>query len=1128
MDSKKQSAMEAVASSVLTPAPHSCPTQASCHPVRHASSQGSEAREKNSTVGPEMYTSNPNQINFVGLLHMMPSSDTAGLYTCNTPFQQVLNFNSSLVHYQRSQGPASGYPAGPGCLLPPGLPQLPSTPGFLTGAGYHLPLNEASLLGSQRFPMCTLLPPGQTGTPLHFAAIVGDKQKLAIALQDKNVNLEARDRWGRVALVFAVLGNHQECVELLLHAGAKPDAVDSHRRTPLHFAAYKGHLGCIKSILHTVESKNISHSEHSNGVWLAQDVKGVTPLHHAATHSNHKCLQALLKHTVAGTLDTEDHKKRTPLHWAAAYGSQENVRLLIKHGANNLMPDQEGKTPLHWAAMSKADGARDCVRTLIGAAPSNVNWQDFDGTTALHIAVAEARKETVDVILSVQNCNVNLTDNQFRTALHWACNRGVSAIAAHLMKRVAQVDAVDIYGATPLHYASKHNHADIVELLVRRPRVRDVPTLDGHTSLMWAAAQGADSALTVMVRHGALLTQADPRGCTALHIAAEAGHVSTVRVLLRLQAPPDACANDGRTPVHYAARAGHTQIVKVLAKAGASLEHRDKEGQCALHHAVLGGHLFLAQILIRAGTSVNVQDYYGRPPLHMAAYRGLSDIMCLLLENRGDVNARDFEGLSALHWAAEQGHLGAVNTLLVFNAYPNYTQSTPNRYTPYDCACIAEHLEVAQVLSEAGGISVTRIMEVAATKIQSVMRGYLTRKKLGRQQRPLLDQEGDKMRGSRKSPSSHSKDFSPNKCSGSQAAPETDHPGKQKGSDLPATPAVETKLASLKKEEKGLTSKLSFPLRSTASEYGPYNSVSGQRRSKALPTSIMRGARKKTPRNLELPGLCELGISQPRLPGPLEDCEDSDSGTDITEGVRPLVTEVLHQSGSVATAVITVGVHSHQTQEESDLECRKQWDFSPSSVKGSHATELQQSCSQTVSDGKKIGRLCFNTDNNEDDSSSDLYCQKEDTFSICKNQTKKESDYQETFKNDHAKSFNETLSLKDNTKLYIKERKHVLKENKFISPEGVNDRNADPRNTARIQNERRVLSEEAVKEAEQKWRNKLATVTIQRVQPPGSSRSKVSSYSIVKPHSPTPLQSPAGIEADAISTKPKEVGAHYH
>lgn len=89
------------------------------------------------------------------------------------------------------------------------------------------------------------------------------------------------------------------------------------------------------------------------------------------------------------------------------------------------MPDQEGKTPLHWAAISKAESATACVRTLIGAAPSSVNWQDYDGITALHLAVAEARKDIVDVILSVPKCNVDLTDNHFRTALHWACNRFV-------------------------------------------------------------------------------------------------------------------------------------------------------------------------------------------------------------------------------------------------------------------------------------------------------------------------------------------------------------------------------------------------------------------------------------------------------------------------------------------------------------------------------------------------------------------------------------------------------------------------------------------------------------------------------------------------------------------------------
>ncbi|XP_071550647.1 uncharacterized protein [Panulirus ornatus] len=662
---------------------------------------------------------------------------TPSHYNSYAPFQQVFKLTPTFLnYYYGSHASASGNNSGcssnnhltPGFLQPPGFPQLPSVPGFLTGAGYHFSFTGSPVLGGLRVPGSPLLPPCQAGTSLHAAAVVGDKLKLTDILQDKSTNLEARDRWGRVALIYAVLGNHQEAVETLLRSGARPDATDSYCRTALHFAAYKGHLGCIKAILHAVESKGISHLESQGGVWLAQDVGGVTPLHHAAIHSNHKCLQALLKYAAPGTLDTEDHKKRTPLHWAAAYGSEENVRLLIKHGANNLMPDQEGKTPLHWAAMSKAEGAKDCVRTLICAAPSSVNWQDFDGITALHLAVAEARKDTVDVILSVQKCNVDLTDNQFRTALHWACNRGLTAIVGCLLERGAHLGAVDVYGATPLHYAAQLNHDDTVELLVRRPCVRDDPSKEGYTALLWAAAQGADSAITVMVRHGASLTEADPRGCTALHIAAGAGHVSTVGVLLRLRAPPDVCANDGRTPLLHAAQAGHAQIVKILAKAGASLDHRDNEGQCALHHAVLGGHLYLAQILIRAGTSVNVQDYSGRTPLHMAAYRGLSDIMFLLLENRGDVNARDHQGQSPLHWAAQQGHLGAVNTLLDFHAYPNYTQTTVDRYTPLDCADVAEQFEVAQVLMEAGGLSVTRIMNVAATRLQAVVRGFLARK----------------------------------------------------------------------------------------------------------------------------------------------------------------------------------------------------------------------------------------------------------------------------------------------------------------------------------------------------------------------------------------------------------------
>ncbi|XP_042207012.1 uncharacterized protein LOC121855904 isoform X4 [Homarus americanus] len=1083
----------------------------------------------------------------------VPVVTTSVVQNSSATFQQVLNFSPAYLNlYYGSHGTAPGYSLGypnnnpltSGYLLSSGFPQMPSAPGFLTGAGYHFSHTGSPILGGLRVPGSLLLPPGQTGTPLHSAAIVGDKQKLAEILQDNSINLEVQDRWGRVPLVYAVMGNNQEAVEALLRAGARPDATDSHSRTALHYASYKGHLGCIKAILHAVESKGMLHLESQGGVWLAQDVRGVTPLHHAAVHSNHKYLQALLKYAAPGTLDTEDHKKRTPLHWAAAYGSEENVRLLIKHGANNLTPDQEGKTPLHWAAMSRAEGAKDCVRILIGAAPSSVNWQDFDGITALHLAVAEARKDTVDVILSVPKCNVDLTDNQFRTALHWACNRGLTAIVGRLLEQRAHPGAVDVYGATPLHYAAQLNHADTVELLVRRPCVRDDPSKEGYTALLWAAARGADSALTVMVRHGASLSQADPRGCTALHIAAGAGHVSTVGVLLRLRAPFDVCASDGRTPLLHAAQAGHAQIVKILAKAGASLDHRDNEGQCALHHAVLSGHLYLAQILIRAGTSVNVQDYSGRTPLHMAAYRGLSDIMFLLLENRGDVNARDHQGQSPLHWAAQQGHLGAVNTLLDFHAYPNYTQTTVDRYTPLDCAYVAEQLEVAQVLMEAGGLSVTRIMEIAATRIQALMRGYIIRKHFRLFRGSSRSHSGKNFSDKTLGVGSSFVDslMSETKHWSSSIQSETSDSATYchvKGSPLVNSDNSDT-CGNLENEEVGMDSKIIYPaqhlIRGSPTDSSPYNSVSGQRRSKVLASSIMRGARKKTLRNLELPELIELGIGQMKPAKISADADDSDSEdryavlSSAVHSSSFVMAQVLQHSSNIASSVAPAGVAKptqdlNNTSEESDKvniqrshECDD--DDGHSNSKGCE-NEITNGRTQnqkvqpvtnlddvtTRKNNENVMRNAQEWDGNRETCSSNIHNKERlhPTSARHIEAMKLNEKLKEEFYDDCIDEENNPCDDTESGRiLHRMDRRQILQEKAAKALSIAEKQDLDQGNFALRQKERQILSADTRKHAEEKWNNKLASLTLQTVSRPHSSKAVVPfSYNLVSP--PTSL-----------------------
>lgn len=60
------------------------------------------------------------------------------------------------------------------------------------------------------------------------------------------------------------------------------------------------------------------------------------------------------------------------------------------------------------------------------AAPTEslLNWQDYEGRTPLHFAVADGNVAVVDVLTSYEGCNVTSYDNLFRTPLHWAALLG--------------------------------------------------------------------------------------------------------------------------------------------------------------------------------------------------------------------------------------------------------------------------------------------------------------------------------------------------------------------------------------------------------------------------------------------------------------------------------------------------------------------------------------------------------------------------------------------------------------------------------------------------------------------------------------------------------------------------------
>ncbi|KAM6170042.1 inversin [Rhynchocyon petersi] len=546
---------------------------------------------------------------------------------------------------------------------------------------------------------------------VHAAAVNGDKGALHRLIIGNSALKDKEDQFGRTPLMYCVLADRLDCADTLLKAGADVNKTDHSQRTALHLAAQKGNYRFMKLLLTRRAS------------WMQKDLEEMTPLHLTTRHKSPKCLALLLKFMAPGEVDTQDKNKQTALHWSAYYNNPEHVKLLIKHDSNIGIPDVEGKIPLHWAANHKDPSAVHTVRCILDAAPTEslLNWQDYEGRTPLHFAVADGNVTVVDVLTSYESCNITSYDNLFRTPLHWA---------ALLERNKSGTIPSDSQGATPLHYAAQSNFAETVKVFLEHPSVKDDSDLEGRTSFMWAAGKGSDDVLQTMLRlkSDIDINMADKYGGTALHAAALSGHVSTVKLLLENNAQVDATDVMKHTPLFRACEMGHKEVIQTLIKGGARVDLVDQDGHSLLHWAALGGNADVCQILIENKINPNVQDYAGRTPLQCAAYGGYINCMAVLMENNADPNIQDKEGRTALHWSCNNGYLDAIKLLLDFAAFPNQMENNEERYTPLDYALLGERHEVIQFMLEHGALSIAAIQDIAAFKIQAVYKGYKVRK----------------------------------------------------------------------------------------------------------------------------------------------------------------------------------------------------------------------------------------------------------------------------------------------------------------------------------------------------------------------------------------------------------------
>ncbi|MDR1483259.1 MAG: ankyrin repeat domain-containing protein [Planctomycetaceae bacterium] len=318
---------------------------------------------------------------------------------------------------------------------------------------------------------------------------------------------------------------------------------------------------------------------------------------------------------------------------------------------------------------------------------------------------------TIDEIkqLVEDGADVNATDNNGNTALHWSCNGHRFSLekVKYLVAKGANVNAkVPSSGWTPLHYAVRNDAlrvkpdgspddpkkvSEIIKFLVNNGADLFAPERSQATPIgIYLQRMGAnlDVDLVKALLNKKNINNQDSSGGTPLTYAISAKvDFDVIKYMCEdCNADVKLGNNSGVTPIHIAVRQPNAKVISLLISKGADINEQNRSGKSALHLLIESNaqkdilkeiitqnkidianaykgvdspiHTGMRQpdrikYFLDLGISINSRNKANRTPLHIAATVPQQiEHFNYLINNGADINAEDDDGRTPLHHAA--------------------------------------------------------------------------------------------------------------------------------------------------------------------------------------------------------------------------------------------------------------------------------------------------------------------------------------------------------------------------------------------------------------------------------------------------------------------------------------------
>ncbi|KAK2174571.1 hypothetical protein NP493_794g01007 [Ridgeia piscesae] len=454
-------------------------------------------------------------------------------------------------------------------------------------------------------------------TLLHEALTLQDSDSALFLLEHKaDCNIRTKDN--RTCLELAIKRHLVAVVDQLCKHGAAVDERDENGDCPLWQALDTGQED-IASIL-------VQHGCDTN-VFCGGPCGCEQTLLHRAIDENNETVACFLIRSLcdvdstrrpgsSGEGEEEARDGQTALHMAATWGLDKVVQCLVEHNVNVNAQDAEGKTALHIAI----ENQHHMIISLLMSHPSiNLSLQDKQGLTPFAVAMTTKNNKAAEEILAREPLAAEQFDPRGRNFLHIAIQKSDIESVLFLLSVHANVNSClqDSSRLSPLHIAVKVGAEIIVRnLLLAGAQVNDLTT---HKQTVLHVAASCDHAVicSVLLQNGVDCNAIDDNLCNALHIATQLGHLNTVRVLLtESDINAEAVNMRGQNPLHLLgqfSRENGAAIFELFLECMPNypIDQPDINGNTLLMLAYFNGNANLCRAVVRAGAMMGLHNKDG-------------------------------------------------------------------------------------------------------------------------------------------------------------------------------------------------------------------------------------------------------------------------------------------------------------------------------------------------------------------------------------------------------------------------------------------------------------------------------------------------------------------------------------